>query len=88
MPLSVSFFLLSLLLLFGLFRAKDFAFVQCIIFFFFLRAAPVAYGSSQARGQIGMQLPSHIHSRSHSHTGSKHVCDPDHSHSNVGSLTH
>ena len=42
-------------------------------FFFFFRAAPVAYGGSQARGQIGTAAGSlyHSHSHSHSHTGSE-----------------
>ena len=38
-------------------------------FFFFLRAAPVAYGSSQARGRIGAVAASLHHS--HSNVGSK-----------------
>ena len=39
--------------------------IQNYDFFFFLRAAPVAYGSSQARGQIGATAASICHSRSY-----------------------
>ena len=35
-------------------------------FFFFLRAAPVAYGGSQARGRIGAVAASLLHSYSNS----------------------
>ena len=40
-----------------------------IYLFFLFRAAPLAYGSSQARGQIGATISSLHHS--HSNTGSK-----------------
>ena len=48
-------------------------------FFFFLGAAPVAYGVSRARGHIGAATASVHHS--HSNTGSA-------DHGNAGSLTH
>ena len=58
---------------------------ECIFFFFFLylifffvfcffRAVPPAYGSSQARGQIGAAAAGHRHSDSH--TGSKACLQP------------
>ena len=46
-----------------------FFFLNFFFFLFFLRAAPVAYGSSQARGRIGAAAAGLCHS--HSKTGSK-----------------
>ena len=40
-----------------------------VLFFFFLRAAPMAYGDSQARGQVGAVAASLHHS--HSNVGSE-----------------
>ena len=40
-------------------------------FFFFFRAAPVAYGGSQASSQIGTVATSLHHSYSHSHARSE-----------------
>ena len=44
--------------------------------FLFLRAAPVAYGSFQARGQIGATVVGRHHNCSHSHAGSKPCLRP------------
>ena len=55
-------------------------FLNCSIFmcsFLFFRAAPVAYGSSQARGPIRATAVSLHHS--HSNSGSTPVCDLYHS---------
>ena len=41
----------------------------CCVFFLLFRATPMAYGGSQARGQIGATAPSLCHS--HSNTGSE-----------------
>ena len=54
-------------------------------FFFFFRAAPVAYGSSQARGWIGATADGLHHS--HSNMGSEPGLWPT-AHHNAGSLTH
>ena len=58
----------------------------CICYFFFFllfRAAPVAYGSSQARGWIGAAAGSLCHS--HSNVGSELCLWP---HGDAGSLSH
>ena len=54
---------------------KDLLFILHVIFFFFFffRAAPLAYGSSQARGWIGTAATGLCHS--HSNAGSKLHCD-------------
>ena len=44
---------------------------QILFYFFFFRAAPVAYGSSQARGRIRTAAAGLLHSHSHSHSGCK-----------------
>ena len=55
--------------------------------FFRFRAAPVAHGSSQARGRIGAVAASLHHS--HSNAGSKLCLRPaPTAHGNTGSLTH
>ena len=51
----------------------EFSYTYIVEFFFFFlpfRATPVAYGSSQARGEIGAAVVGlhHSHSHSHSHT--------------------
>ena len=56
--------------LFGLFVC--FSFFQS--FFFFFRAAPVAYGGSQTRGRIGATAAGLHHS--HSNTGSEQSLQP------------
>ena len=48
-----------------------FIFILFYLFFLLFMATPVAYGSSQARGQIGATAASSCHSYSHSNTGSK-----------------
>ena len=54
--------------LFGdLIRLQDFYF----FFIIFFRAAPAAYGSSQATGRTGAAAASLCHSHSHNHTGSE-----------------
>jgi len=58
--------------------------IDCYLFYFFLfRATPLAYGSSQARGQIGATAAGLHHS--YSNTGSKPYTAAHH---NTGSLTH
>ena len=46
-------------------------------FFFLFRATPMAYGSSQARGYIGVTATGHSHS--HSNADPSRVCDLYHS---------
>ena len=66
-------------------------FLQSNSFFFFLfvfcllRAAPAAYGDSQARGLIRATVAGLHHSHSHSHAS---VFDLHQAHGNAGSLTH
>ena len=63
--------------------------IFCFIFCFLLfRAAPVAYGVSQARGQIGATAAGLHHS--HSNTGSEPHLRPTYAtaHGNARSLTH
>ena len=55
-------------------------------FFFFLMAVPVAYGSSQARGQIGAAAAGLQHS--HSNSGSELSAIYTTANGNTGSLTH
>ena len=43
------------------------------------RAVSLAYGHSQARGQIGAAVAGHSHSQSHSHARSEPRCDLHHS---------
>ena len=57
-----------------------------IYLFFLFGGTPVAYGSSQERGQIGAAPASLPHS--HSNTGSRTHLSPSHSLWNVGYLTH
>ena len=64
-----------------------FFFFCLFIFLSFFRAAPVAYGGSQARGPIGAVVAS-LH-RSHSNTGIQAASATYNvAHSNPGSLTH
>ena len=49
----------------------------CFVLFCFLRAAPVAYGGSQARGPIGIQLPAYATATAM--PDPSRVCDPYHS---------
>ena len=51
--------------------------ITVLFFSFLFRAAPGAYGSSQARGWIGAAAAGLGHS--HSNAGSSHVCDLHHS---------
>ena len=64
------------LLLFILFIYMPFNFLFFFFFFFFclFRAAPTAYGGSQARGPVGAVATSLHHS--HSHTGSEQRLQP------------
>ena len=56
-------------------------------FFFFFRAAPMGYGNSPARDQIGTAVVSHSHS--HSNLGPKLCLQPyTTAHGNTRSLTH
>ena len=57
-----------------------------VLFFCLFRAAPVAHGGSQARGQIGAVATGLHHS--HSNTRAKPHLQPTTAHSNTGSLTH
>ena len=52
-------------------------FVCFLLCFLLFRAAPTAYGGSQARGWIGAIAAGPCHS--HSHTGPSHVCNLHHS---------
>ena len=58
----------------------------CSFCFLPFRAAPAAYGSSQARGPIGALAPHLCHS--HSNAGSKVSATCTTAHGNTGSLTH
>ena len=49
-------------------------------------ALPAAYGSSQARNQIGVQLPAYATAMEI--LDLSHICDLCHSLNNAGSLTH
>ena len=55
-------------------------FLLLLSFFFFLMAAPSAYVSSQARGQIRAVATAML--------DPSHVCDLHHSSQHAGSLTH
>ena len=57
------------------------------VFFFFFKAAPTAYGSSQARGQIGAVVADLYHSHSNARS-EPHLRPTPTAHSNTGSLTH
>ena len=60
------------------------SFFFLFFFFCFFRAAPVAYGNSQARGRIrGTAAGLH-----HSKASPGLICNQHHSYSNAGSLTH
>ena len=52
----------------GLFCSINLFNCVCLFFFFLFRAAPIAYGSSRVRGQIGTAATSLCHT--HSNTGS------------------
>ena len=69
-------FLMILICIF--FCSSSFSFLSFFLFFFFclFRAVPVAYGLSQARGQIGAVAASLSHSHSHSNVGSKPYLRP------------
>ena len=60
----------------------------CLFFFFYFRAAPVAYANSQATGWI-RAAPTGLH-HSHSKAGSTRATSPTYTtaHSNTRSLTH
>ena len=60
---------------------KQFLFFVCFVFFLF-RAIPIAYGSSQARGQIGATLQPQQHGIQAMSVTYAAACG------NVGSLTH
>ena len=57
----------------------------CVCVFFFLRAAPTTYGSSQARGQIGA-VAANLH-HSHGNTGSRLCLTCTTAYGNATSLT-
>ena len=68
-------------------RSLEYSFILFIFFVFLsFRAAPAAYGVSQARGPIELWLPADATATAMWHPS--HVCDLHHSHSNAGSLTH
>ena len=64
-------------------RSKGTCFIYLFIYFWLSRAAPMAYGSSQARGQIGATAANLHHS--HSNAGSVNYTI---AHGNAGSLSH
>ena len=68
------------------FSMKFILFYFILFFFLLLRAAPVACGDSQARGQIGATAAGLHHS--HSNAGPKPCLRPTTDHGKAGSLTH
>ena len=70
------------------YKEERLKFIYLFIFWVFFRAAPVAYGGSQARGWIGAVAASLL-CHSHSNPGSEPRLQPTlKAHGNTGSLTH
>ena len=64
-----------------------FLFIYLFIYIFcFFRAAPAAYGGSQAGGLSELQLPAYT--TAITMPDPSHICNLHHSHGNAGSLTH
>ena len=86
--LSFMSFLIDPLLLITLCQIKCWLHrdITFLLFSLLFRAAPRAYGSSQARGQIGIRAASLYHS--HSNVGSEPCCSLHHSSGNARYLTY